>query len=168
MVSELEKIFSNVNEWLKVAEAKNAVLLSLNGAFFLSTISEFKTISLKSASILFILFFSALCIIILLLLASFIPLLTKKFLPDSKKKKNIQTPNLVYFGHLKNMTEEDLLNSLSDKENDDLDKITRLEKDYANQIIINSKIAFLKYRIFSISCILDMIAILLFAAYVIT
>lgn len=142
---KLWKIFANVNDWLKVAETKNAMLIGFNGAsiFGLSRVMG----SIDSG--LWWYFFMVCLIFIASLitsLVSFVPRLVD--LPFSSVSKS-KFKNLYFFEYLKDLTMENLLKEHFKEPEGGVfpDSL----KDLAGQIISNSKIASLKYSYFTIA-----------------
>jgi len=142
---KLWKIFSNVNDWLKVAEAKNAMLIGFNGAciFGLSRIMD------NVNGILWGYFlFACICfgVSVLISLTAFVPRLNG--LPpgmfyDSKIK------NIFYFEYLKTLSSETLIQELDGSTKKF--EIPARVKQLADQVIFNSNIASRKYSYFSVA-----------------
>lgn len=157
---KLTTIFQNVNDWLKFAEAKNAVLLvfSSSGVTAIVTLvtanpklSSLSTISLLIATFL-------LCISSLICALSFLPKTDiNRFLwvidNSSKKLTSQGRDNLYYFGDLQKYNPTELLDAfnkfyLKNRLKTPYDKEWN---DLAAQIIINSKITITKLRLFAFS-----------------
>ena len=68
---QLHKIFANVNEWLKYAEAKNFGLITINGAIILG-ISQINFGSYNQIKLCLLLHYPAVYIFILLFCITFI------------------------------------------------------------------------------------------------
>lgn len=98
MKETLDKIFSNVNQWLHFAEAKNAVLVALNGATAIGLLGVLNTDKpvLSGYLIPLSILMLACWVSTILCLASFSPILA---IPR-KKPLRVECPNLVYFGHI--------------------------------------------------------------------
>lgn len=141
---KLWKIFGNVNDWLKVAEAKNAMLIGFNGAsiFGASRI-------IQSADSLFWWYLVIGSILLgaslIISLVTFVPRLAD--LPFSSYSKT-KSENIFFFEYLKTLTKERLLEKHVKKPDDGFPAAL---EDLAEQIINNSKIASLKYSYFSIA-----------------
>jgi len=148
MVDTLKDIFDNVNSWLKFAEAKNATLVGGNGLIIFGIL---KIIGDKDIPQywLFYIYFSLLLIAVSMIMAliTFMPKLkTPMFLLNDQIEKG---DNLLFFGHILKYNERVYLQKISEatgKENDN-----NLNAMYAQQIIINSKIAMLKFSMFNIA-----------------
>lgn len=156
---QLQKIFSNVNEWLKFAEAKNFGLLSLNAAIvFGFTQTNFHDGSIiKKAGFYVFGIFALLSFLIALL--SLFPIVSRidkgtnaksfirkfsNWIDEEKKLENIH-----FYGYLKSIDvfefETKFLNKIGS-----IDPFTQYEKELATQIIYNSRITWLKYQLFKI------------------
>ncbi len=142
MKEDIKDIFQNINEWLKFAEAKHAGLIVLNsGIIFgiLSVYKDYKTIIDWHIILLIIIFIG---ISIILSLISLFPITNN----DTKNKNKNVPINLYFFGSLSKLNETDFKNELL-KTNANY-KFDKFEKDIINQIIINSRIATRKYKLF--------------------
>ncbi|WP_334311390.1 hypothetical protein, partial [Nodularia sphaerocarpa] len=157
---KLTAIFHNVNDWLKFAEAKNAILLGFSGTGVSLTISLITTdknipnslrIGLLIANSLF-------CICTLFCAFSFMPKINLERLlwVIAKPSKNSQvqlpdTDNFYYFGHLQKYSSTSLLEVLNKLYFDGCLSIPyqREHEDLAIQIVTNAKITFLKFQLFT-------------------
>ncbi|WP_416669306.1 Pycsar system effector family protein [Egbenema bharatensis] len=160
MIDKLQTILSMVNEWLKYAEAKNAVLLGFSGAGFTATITYLSAASdigqILEVGILITTLL--LCICSLICSLSFLPktnleiLIWRKQKPG-RKSKGLPTDkdNLYFYGHLYKFNKDELLDALNRLYLEGLTK--NLDKkeygDLADQIIINSEIAYMKFKFFT-------------------
>jgi hypothetical protein len=153
-------IFHNVNEWLKFAEAKNAVLLAFSGTAVTATLTVLATAQgIPNSLRLGLLISTCLLEICALLCAlSFVPktnlerLLWLKNKPSGKFQPK-STDNLYYFGDLQKYEAIELLETLNRHYCNNL-AVTPYGKeccDLAVQITINSRIASLKFQMFSYS-----------------
>ena len=146
---QLYKVFYNVNDWLKFAEAKNAMLIAFNGASIFgvikllnySTVSESEFLKGYIVFVISCLIFSTInCLI------SFAPRvkIIKTGFYDSGK-----IPNVLFFEYLKGKSNLEIVKEITG----DLDqnKYTTIEKDIAEQIKQNSIIASRKYSHFTVS-----------------
>jgi hypothetical protein len=142
---KLWKIFANVNDWLKVAEAKNAMLVGFNGAsiFGLSRIMANCTNCLWWYLLMVCVFFGASLITSLI---SFVPRLSDLPFSSASPSKN---KNIYFFEYLKTLTNQTLLEEVC-QEAKGFEFPTSL-KNLADQIKNNSKIASLKYSYFSVA-----------------
>jgi len=149
MKDDLDSIFENVNNWLKFAETKNAMLVGFNAACLFALLKLLEQI--KGGHWLMITYVSlfAVCTVISLILCllSFAPL-TK--VPWMSRITGCAAPNMIFFGHLKSMGKQGLLKMVAESTGKTDATPTKLEMDYADQIIINSKIADKKYTVFRV------------------
>jgi hypothetical protein len=154
MEEKLEKISENINKWLSFAEAKNAAIIAFNGGAIFGLFkmapqnSEFN--NLHPAMYLFLIF---LFISLYISLSSF----TAKLNPEKfNKLENISNDdNLLFYGHICKYNSETYLEKIFIRYGECREP-SKYEKDLANQIVINSKIAVEKYKKFncSLKCIL--------------
>ncbi|PTT04525.1 hypothetical protein DBR27_09440 [Flavobacterium sp. HMWF030] len=172
---QLYKIFNNVNDWLKFAEAKNFGLLTLNAAiiFGLTQITFSDSVIQKIAFCVFVPF-SILSFIPCLI--SLFPIVTKI---ESKKKndeirnsrkiinyisnlidKDKSFENIHFYGYLKDLKEKDFEEKFLNKVNS-TDKFTVYETELSTQILYNSRITSLKYQFFKIGAFFFLIGILI-------
>lgn len=175
---QLQKIFTNVNEWLKFAEAKNFGLLSLNAAI----VFGFTQTSFRDGSIIemagYYVFFPFTILSFLPCLISLLPIVSKieRKTKDQKDKKlkifikkftnliDKEEPfeNIHFFGYLKDIDESTLEAKLQEKTGNSA-SFTGYEKDLGIQILYNSRITWLKYQFFKIGAYFFLIGVLLFS-----
>jgi len=150
-------IFDNVNGWLKFAEAKNASILAFNSAIIFGIFKIFP--DSNSNSILFY----YLCFVIFLLLValtmsliSFIPMLKYTYIEFGEPSDK---DNLLFFGDIAKYADYNERYKRKVKE-----ALTNTENGfddfYISQTIINSKIAYIKYKQFEIAIWFTFAAIL--------
>lgn len=160
LTDKLYKIFQNINEWLKYAEAKNAVLLAFSGAIITAVVTYLSTAS----KIIISLKFGLLINIVLLGLCSLTTAIS--FLPQTdlehfnwlnskpSKVNSItlrQTDNFYFFGDLRKYKSSELVDTINNSYFDgSLNQPYKKESlDIANQIVTNSQIAILKFNLFT-------------------
>lgn len=157
--TELANILDRTNDWLKFAEAKNAAILILNCAVLFGALQ-----SLNNEAPLPLLMEWFLINLIFFLVAGTIfsaaslisrlnPPLWIKF---PARKAN---PNILYFGDISSLSEDSYLVEYY-KTLEIQREPSKLDSQYANQIVTNSKIAYIKYRLFNVSAWLSMCAFL--------
>ncbi|RYC51865.1 Pycsar system effector family protein [Flagellimonas olearia] len=156
MNSTLLEIFYNTKDWLKFAEAKNAMLIAFNGASIYGVAqlfdidffdeSKFWTVYL-TAVILFLVVSTITC------LTSFVPRLRFLYLSIVPEKME---DNIFFFENLKDMSEEKILKCLTEKGASDT--FTEIDKDLANQIQSLAKVASTKYSLFLVAVWITVIA----------
>lgn len=151
MKYDVQYILSQVNDWLKFAEAKNGVLIAFDSGLlyviFNLLIEKKINDSVFEAYLSFSLFI--LVIAIILQLVSFIPRLSSKF---SEPKKVDYSPNLTFFGDISKLSLSAIEKLLIEKY--DLN-IQTFQRDLLKQIIMNSRIAMFKYNLFIIGIYLN-------------
>jgi len=169
MLSELKPIFTNVNDWLKFAEAKNAALIAFDGAAIMGLLSIVKDFS-SGKGIIGI----AISIAIVFLAASLFTVLLSFYpqtrITEAPKDKAIgENDNLYFWEHIKKYTAEEYLKKLretSDSSKPDAETPNghlnnmRLENDLAIQIITNSRMTSHKYRYFKYALTFTIVGLL--------
>jgi hypothetical protein len=167
----LQKLFANINDWLKFAEAKNFGLLSLNAAIvFGFTQINFADGSIISKAGFYV--FSPLAILSFLsALLSLFPILSQiekgsysknwinwlsNFIDKEKKFENIH-----FYGYLKGINEDEFERKYLIKTNS-ADAFSQFEKELGTQILYNSRITWLKYQLFKIGAFFFLVGIILF------
>ena len=159
ITNKLITILQMVNDWLKFAEAKNAVLLTFSGAGITAIVTYISTStntpnSLRIGLIVSVVF---LCISSLVCSLSFLPktdieyFIWAKSKPSRKSISQIKdTDNFYFFNSLKKYEPSDLLESMNRVYFQDQIQTPykREDLDIANQIILNSEIASTKFTFF--------------------
>ncbi len=158
MENRLIEINNNVSGWLKFAEAKNVVLIGFIGGAIFGILANLNNLPTYLKTNLLNFFIPAAIVSLTLTIFSFLPMLNKFYFKAKKLPKDI---NLLYFGHLRYFDKENLVlyiyHSLSELPPEPL---LKFELDIAQQIIINSNIAWFKYQIFRYSVIIALIGLL--------
>ena len=143
----LKDTLSLVNDWLKFAEAKNAVVVTATGVALWATI---RLIMAEETGCQVDLYLS---ILVIFLLSSFITSLLS-FLPVLNYRWIIPEPaeiankNLLYFGYLSTLSNSQLIKKYREVTHTKETEVSELDDMYAEQIIINSRIALAKYEMF--------------------
>lgn len=160
---QLHKIFTNINEWLKFAEAKNFGLLSLNAAIvFGFTQIDFQKGSQLQAIIPYALI-PCLVASFLVSLISLFPILSKIEKGEYIKSwinsfcnfidKEIKFENIYFYGSLKDIDEAQFEEKYLSK-TESSQKFSQFERELSSQILYNSRITWLKYQLFKIAAFL--------------
>ena len=161
-----EFIFSNVNNWLKHAEQKNAYLFSAFSFMSLITVILNNlnkiTITLKISTIITIVLY---IFSLFVTLISLYPVtnISKKILEKGKNKKTTPNDNLLFYEDIPKYSLNEYVQRLD--ENYSIKIETQLDKDLINQILINSNITSNKYKCFKVSSVLLFVAILQFSIF---
>lgn len=156
MEERLRYILTTVNEWLKFAEAKNGALLVadiaiLFGVFGLLNESTGQRVFIYLAIVLVIV--SAISSLV-----SFIPQL--KVFPLISKKRKGGKASLIFYGHIAEYEPQSYVEALHVESGAEPTVIASIEVDYAQQIIMNSRIAMRKYLCFNVGLCLTVLALL--------
>jgi len=147
---ELKDILSNVVDQLKFAETKLAALLTYNGVLLFG-ISRVATSTNHLSELNYLIAFA-----ILTILFSFI-LLVLGFFPKTDNNSYLcgkpKNPNIVFFGHIKHLDTETFLRLYYEKNGTESSSQKAIDKEIANQIIVNSGIASKKFGLFKIAVV---------------
>jgi hypothetical protein len=142
---EIKYIFSNINEWLKFAEAKHGALIIFNSGLVIGILSSYNNIQdyiFKPTILIGIICFG---ISVALSIFSQFPV-TQNFFYN---KKDINNPNLYFFGHLSHFDDVTFINEL--KKVDTNFVANKLDSDLINQILVNARITQAKFTFFKIA-----------------
>lgn len=182
---KLTAIFQVVVDWVKFAEAKNAVILAFSGAGITAIVTSLSTTS-KLPQSLYIGFLTSivfLCITSLVCAISFLPKTDLEYIvwlnkkPSKKLGKTIikDTDNLYYFGDLQKYNSMELLEAINKHYFEGQIQLPYKNEylDIANQIVINSQIASMKFQLSGVSawlliismCSIPSVLILYFMIY---
>lgn len=154
MESRLLVVFNNVNEWLRFAEAKNAMIIGLNGVVFFGVTRLINFDQIKDIELLiWYLFIGLLCLgaSMFVALLSFVPQL-KQIAPTFDLKK--ENDNFLFFASLKNKKVDEVISIY----NTDKEKVEPFHKHLSQQIICNAGITKRKYDHFTFACWLTIAA----------
>lgn len=159
MEEKLNVIFSNVNEWLKYSEAKNGVLLALNGALLSSLLSILKDTSVVFKFPVTWCLIPSIIIALTILLISFVPIRDKFFNDKYELEETaLNRINLLFYGDLKNLSPPVFLTLIYKSYQTDVPKhFIKPEKDIANQILTNSAITYRKNEFFKTAIYINLI-----------
>jgi len=170
----LKDIFANVNTWVHFAEAKNGAIIGINGLFLFKAIDYMIAMingdmigSVFLVAFISIMFIVALVISILSFFSN-----TKVFEDEENADEgNTQDRILIFYGdigkykssknYLKDIHKQYLGSTI------DGDSLNKIEVDYAKEILINSRIASRKYKLFNIALKINLLAIFLLSIFII-
>lgn len=144
-VNHIEKIYRNIMEMVRFAEAKNGVLLTVNIAIFIEIAKYGLPFDSTFQKICGIIIWCALLCSISILLVSFLP----KLHTNNKS-------NPLYFGSITTFCEDDYKNRMQNSSSSDLHAY------YCQQIHINSAIAKRKFIQFKLALLFSIISLLTF------
>jgi hypothetical protein len=154
---KLRYILTTINEWLKFAEAKNGALLAADIAILFGVFGLLSEPTIPKVVIylaIFLVIASAISSLI-----SFIPQL--KISQFIYKKRTEKETSLIFYGHIAKDEPQSYIKALYSESGAEPVAITPIELDYAQQIIINSRIAVRKYRCFNVGLWLTVLSLLL-------
>jgi hypothetical protein len=167
---QLQKIFTNVNEWLKFAEAKNFGLLTLNAAIvFGISQTNFDADSIVKIVGFYVFapfaFLSSFFSII-----SLFPILSKiekgvklkgalAKLSEFIDKENL-FENIHFYGYLRTIDKDEFITQFNLKTNSTI-AFTIYEEELVVQILYNSRITWLKYQFFKIAGFFALLGIMI-------
>ncbi len=160
MEDRLRYILSNVNDWLKFAEGKNAALLAANSAVVIGALRlvDGKVFLFQWAEYYFYFFIGVFALSGVLCLLSFVPKIEIPWLlPTSLSDEK---DNLIFYGDISGYDPSSYVRALHAQDGTILKTIDPFEEDLAEQAIINSRIALRKYQLFNLALWLDVTALL--------
>jgi hypothetical protein len=159
MEERLRFIYSDVNEWLSFAEAKNGALLAVNGALILSALRlmDGKVFLYRWAEYYFYSFVLLSSFSALLCLISFLPQIEIPLI--RARSPSVEHDNLLFYGHICDYDPSAYLNALCSRYDFPLDSIRPFEENLAESIVINSRISMRKYRLFRAAVWLNVTAL---------
>lgn len=160
----LQQILDNVNNWLYFAEAKNAALIAFNIALLASLMGSDL---LMVSNVLFSAAIIGLLISIMISLLSFKPMNTKL---GKTSGTNIEE-NLLHFAYIASLERDEYIKKLHNyywqDSSMDMNKISRLECDYCEEIIENARITMSKQYYFKMSFYIVLVVLVAVGALVI-
>ncbi len=173
---KLTELLHDSNDWLKFAEAKNAILFAFTGAAITATTTVF--VATETSLILLrcglLISTLLLCACSLNCAISFLPKTNLENLlwlynKPVKAREKKPSDNLHYFGDLQKYSPNDLVNSVSNLylDRSNTSSVSKEEIDIASQVTINSRIASIKLLSFSLSIYLLIISLLFLLASII-
>ena len=150
----IEEIDKRVTDWLKFAEAKNAVITAFDSTISLAIIG----LITKDEKLFVIPYWYLLLSLVLFLTGAVISL--SSFLPKLNIVNNNKVDiagdiNLLFFFDIAKMNEKQYAQKIYDSYNLDR-QFDRYDKDLINQVVSNSKITVEKFNLFSISIWLNL------------
>lgn len=148
MEENLRTIFANVNEWLKFAEAKNAALVAANGAALFGALGLLTGDKPLASWLHLYLIELAVCLLAGLVIA-FISFLPEIQIPQARARTPRPGENLLFYGDIALHSPDTYLNALRSLYGFQNDPAVPIESHYAEQIVVNSRIAVRKYRRFN-------------------
>jgi hypothetical protein len=159
-VLKLDYIFDKIIDWLKFAEAKNGAILAVNSAILFGVSRLAMTIEITSNYLLIyiILAIILLCSSILVALLSFVPRLEPPLWVSFPKKP--EKVNILFFGHICSLTPKGYLEHFYKMNGLGQNQYSDIDNQLSNQIVANSKIAYIKYKQFNFSIWLTISALL--------
>lgn len=159
----LKEVFDNVNNWLLFAEAKNAAIIVFNIAC-ISIIWNEKW--LNKDSILLYIACIGMLISTIVALISFIPQTEK----NNSNKSDQTNNNLIFYKDISKYSKKEYIKELFKlylKTNIEDEEITKLEEDFAEEIVYNSSICVKKFKYFNASLKIEIIMLLILVFMVI-
>ncbi len=151
MEEKLKLIFANINDWLKFAEAKNAALITVDGAALFCVLNIFNENNKGLEPYKYVLIALS-AILLASVIIAFVSFIAKIKNMECKGYKLLESDNLTFYGHICKYSAETYLKAIYKKyevREVDYDTISNFEKDLANQIIVNSQIVLKKIKLFN-------------------
>lgn len=159
MEDRLRFILSGVNDWLNFAEAKNGALLAANSALIFSALGLADGKAFVSDWIGYYFYSSLLLASVsgLICLISFLPHIEIPVLKS--RSPSDESSNLLFYGDICDHDTSSYVSALCSRYGFALDDVDAFEKELAEQIVVNSRIAVRKYRMFETALWLDVTAL---------
>jgi hypothetical protein len=156
---KLKDIFSNINDWLKYAEAKSATLIAGNGALLFGLSRVMKSYDIPQLIEYYGYVSMVLCLVSMIIcLLSVVPSLSMPW--ESKPNGVKDSDNLLYFQDIAKYTPISYFGKLATRLGLDEQEFSGYQRDLVNQIIINSTIACRKYSYFQVAIWLTVTALI--------
>lgn len=156
MEERLRYILTIVNEWLKFAEAKNGALLVADIALLFGV---FRLLNESTGQKVFI--YLAIFLVIVSAISSLVSFIPQLKLPSfTPRKRAGKEASLIFYGHIAKYEPRSYISALYAESGGEPAAIASIEVDYAQQIIINSRIAVRKYLCFNVGLWLTVSALL--------
>jgi hypothetical protein len=146
----LDSILARVLDQQRFAEAKNGALATICGAGGITLLSAYSTRHSSASpglSSYYLLSSSLLFLALVVALWSFLP----RFHNKAVTKVGLKPGNVVYFSDIRLFDEDTYLETVRAAMGTDNVVVTKLDLDIANQIIVNSQIAYRKHTLFRIA-----------------
>lgn len=145
----LHRILSGIVDWLKFAEAKNGVIVGGGGALLFGV---YNLLGHEDATYFEISYLASFMVLmaasILISLLSFVPRLAPPFWIKMGEKTTNDNP--IYFGDACKYSRQTYLALFNERYKwEDAGGIRLLEEDLCHQIVVNARIAFIKYKMFN-------------------
>lgn len=160
MEGRLQLVLGFVNDWLRFAEAKNAALLAANSAIVFGLLRSL--VSLQSlpawVSIYLYVAIGAIGVSAALSMLSFVPRIRLPWIAATRRPS--AEDNLLFYGDITGYGARSYLEALYQRSAIEPPEVSDLEEDYAEQIIVNSRIALMKYRFFAFAAWITLSALL--------
>ena len=146
---QLYRIFNNVNDWLKFAEAKNAMLIAFNSAsiYGISQVLDLELI--KNNSFCKYYLFVVIIIMIFSTITSLISFAPKVKILDGGWYSPSNKSNVLFYEYLKTRTNVQIIEEVTGIAN--TNNFAKIELDLAEQIRQNSIVTSRKYSYFTIA-----------------
>ena len=158
-MDELRNTLESVNDWLKFAEAKNAVVVAASGfALWASLRLTLSTETGCYTSTYFAILSAFLLAGFVTALLSFLPILNYRWIAPTPNK--MANGNLLYFGHLATLSKKQVLDAYTKATESREADIKAIHEMFAEQIIVNSRIALAKYAMFEFAIKVILVGVL--------
>jgi hypothetical protein len=159
-IGVLESTLKQTVDWLKFAEAKNGALVAVGCAAIFGVLRLYPSFSIESvlATLYLASFTIFVAAAIVISLTSFIPRVVPPLWIKMPNKEEGDNP--LFFGHACKYSKRTYLELFNRYSELDSHKECKLELAFCDQIVNNSKISFIKYRVFSAAVFLFLAGVL--------
>lgn len=152
--SQIKEIFGNVNHWLSFAEAKNALVVGINGALLLGLTQLVNNEKFSSTHPLIqYYFYQSLALSALGAVTAIIALIPKTSLPWTRCRglASPSSDNLLFFEHIGRYRGDEYLDTICTRLELNKAQATPIAKLYCEQLVVNAKIASRKMALFRLA-----------------
>lgn len=158
----LKETFENINYWLAFGEAKNAGLLAFNIAALavLFSLDNFNLLIYITGAL-----------VVISTSISLLALWSRIAVKWENKNLQENADNLLFFEDISKYSESDFIvkfyKNYFQEDIKDIDNIPLYNKNILEEIYINAKIATIKFKLFNIGVVVDLLAIFIVFAMII-
>lgn len=149
-MDELRNTLESVNDWLKFAEAKNAVVVATSGFALWASV---RLILSSETGCYATAYFAVLSAFLLggfvTALLSFLPVLNYRWIVPARSV--VVNRNLLYFGYLATLSKKQVLEAYIRATESRETDVKEIHGMFAEQVIINSRISLAKYAMFELA-----------------
>lgn len=153
MKQTLKYIYSLVYENMKFAETKHSIILTLSGAVIAFSTTFFSTNTKQNLFAI-----ASIILSLISILYSFVALVSRNV--RTKKRKTDANDNLLFYKDIMHYDEKSYIENIKKKYNfTNIYKADKMDYDLASEIIITSKLAYIKFIYFNFAVLFLIVSI---------